>query len=174
MEVTYQLTADDFRRGMLAWRMRVGWRRWSYRVGLVLMPAVLTINAILLAVDPHSVLKRFEWVLLGGAAFWLAFVLASPWLSARAQFRRMPSAQGPTTLAVSDSGIRMQSVHVNSQIAWSAFIDWREEKSVFVVFPQPRAYVTIPKRAFSEPQQAEFRETLRRNILPLKGRPSHD
>jgi YcxB-like protein len=80
----------------------------------------------------------------------------------------MPSAQDPITLTVSESGLRVQSRHADSQIAWSAFIGWREEKSVFVVFTQPRLYVPIPKRAFTDEQQAEFRGTLRRNILPFK------
>ena len=64
----------------------------------------------------------------------------------------------------------MRSRHADSQIAWSTFIDWREEKSVFVVFPQPRAYVPIPKRAFTDQQQVEFRETLRRNIVSFKSK----
>jgi hypothetical protein len=170
MEVTYQLTADDFRHGMIAWRMRSLWRRWSYRFGLAVMPPILVLNAILLVVYPKSELRQIQWLLLGAASLWLAFTSTAPWLSARIQFRRMPSAQDPMTLAVSEGGLRMQSRHADSQIAWSAFIDWREEKSVFVVFPQPRTYVPIPKRAFTEQQQAEFRETLRSNILPLKSK----
>ena len=82
-----------------------------------------------------------------------------------------PNAFGTESnnLAISESGLRMQSKHTDSQLAWAAFIGWREAKSVFVIFPQPRTYVPIPKRAFTEQQQVEFRETLRRNVLPFKG-----
>jgi hypothetical protein len=170
VEVTYQLTADDFRHGMIAWRMKSRWRRWSYRFGLALMPPILILNAILLAAYPRAELRQAEWTGLGAAALWLTYIWTGPWLSARMQFRRMPSAQDPMTLAVSESGIRMQSRHSDSQVAWSAFIGWREEKSVFVVFPQPRIYVPIPKRAFTEQQQVEFRETLRRNIVSFKSK----
>jgi hypothetical protein len=45
---------------------------------------------------------------------------------------------------------------------------WGEEESVFVLLPQPLIYLPIPKRAFTEQQQAEFREALRRNIRPLR------
>jgi hypothetical protein len=170
MEVTYQLTADDFRHGMIAWRMRSRWRRWSYRFGLAVMPPILVFSAIMLVAYPHSELRQGLWIMFGASVFWLAYIWTMPWLSARIQFRRMPSAQDPITLAVSDSGLHMQSRHADSQIAWTAFIGWREEKSVFVVFPQPSTYAPIPKRAFTEEQQAEFRETLRRNIVPFKSK----
>jgi hypothetical protein len=39
-----------------------------------------------------------------------------------------------------------------------------KQKSVFVIMPQPRLYIAIPKRAFSEEQISEFRELLRRNV----------
>jgi hypothetical protein len=121
VEVTYQLTADDFRHGMIAWRMKSRWRRWSYRFGLALMPPILILKAILLAAYPRAELRQAQWTGLGAAALWLTYIWAGPWLSARMQFRRMPSAQDPMTLAVSESGIRMQSRHSDSQVAWSAF-----------------------------------------------------
>jgi len=97
---------------------------------------------------------------------WLALILGNPWLAARMQFRRMPSAQGLMTVAISESGLHIRTQHGDSQVAWSAYIGWGEEKSVFVILPQPRIYVPIPKRAFTAEQLAEFRETLRRNVLP--------
>lgn len=170
MEVTYQLTADDFRHGIMAWRMRSRWRRWNYWFGLAVMPPILIANAILLLLYPQSELRQIQWIGFAAPAVWLVYIWAGPWLSARTQFRRMPSAQDPMTVAISDSGLGVQSRHGNSQVAWSAYIGWSEEKSVFVLFPQPRIYLPIPKRAFSEQQQSEFRETLRRNILPFKSK----
>jgi YcxB-like protein len=170
MEVTYQLTADDFHHGMIAWRMRSRWRRWSYRFGLPVMTPILVFSATMLIVYPHPELRQEMWIVLGASVFWLTFTGTVPWLSAHMQIRRMPSAQDPMALAVSESGLRVQSRHGDSQTAWSAFIGWREEKSIFVVFPQPRTYIPIPQRAFTDQQQAEFRETLRRNILPFKNR----
>jgi hypothetical protein len=170
MEVTYQLTADDFRHGMMAWRMTSRWRRWKYWFGLAVMIPILIVSAILLVAYPHSALKQTFLIGLGAAVVWLASIWTGPWLSAFMQFRRMPSAQDPTTVAISDSGLRVHSRHGDSQVAWSAYIGWGEETSVFVLFPQPRTYLPIPKRAFTEQQQIEFRETLRRNILPFKSK----
>jgi hypothetical protein len=170
MEVTYQLTEDDFRRGMIAWRMRSRWRRWNYRLRLAIMIPILIFSAVLLVVYPHSELKQILWIGLGASVFWLTSIWTQPWLTARLQFRRMPSAQSPTTVVVSESGLHVRSLHGDSQVAWSAYIGWGEEKSVFVLFPQPRIYLPIPKRAFTEQQQAEFRETLLRNVLPFKSK----
>jgi len=170
MEVTHQLTADDFRQGMKAWRTRSRWRRWNYWFGFAVMVPILIASAILLAAYPHSAFRQTFLIGLGAALIWLASIWTGPWLSAFLQFRRMPSAQDPTTVAVSDSGLRVQSRHGDSQVAWSSYIGWSENKSVFVLFPQPRIYLPIPKRAFTEPQQTEFREILCRNTLPFKGK----
>jgi hypothetical protein len=73
-------------------------------------------------------------------------------------------AQSPITLKVSEHGLEFHNAHADSRVAWSAYVAWGETKSVFVIMPQPRAYITIPKRAFGEEEVGEFREILRRNV----------
>jgi hypothetical protein len=73
-------------------------------------------------------------------------------------------AQSPITLDASEQGLEFHNPHAESKVAWSAYIGWGEAKSVFILMPQPRMYITIPKRALDEEQLAEFREILRRNI----------
>jgi hypothetical protein len=68
------------------------------------------------------------------------------------------------TIEASDAGLRVHSVHADSQVAWSTYVTWGENKQVFVVLPQPRISLPIPKRAFTAEQLVEFREMLRRNI----------
>jgi hypothetical protein len=165
MEISYQLVADDYRHGMRAWQLNSAWRRWSFRFGLVLMPMLLVGSAILLFSVPE--LRLVSGFSLGIAVLWLLAVYLSPWLQGRMQFRRMPSAHSPMTMTFSDSGLQVRSEHYDSHVNWSTYIGWAEEKSVFVLFPQPRIYVPIPKRAFTVEQQNEFRELLRRNIKPL-------
>jgi hypothetical protein len=74
-------------------------------------------------------------------------------------------AQSPIALDVLEDGLKFHSPHADSRMAWSAYVAWGETNSVFVIMPQPRTYVTIPKRAFTDAQVAEFREALRRNIV---------
>lgn len=73
-------------------------------------------------------------------------------------------AQSQIALEVSDQGFDFHNAHADSRVAWSAYIAWGEVKSVFIVMPQPRAYIAIPKRALTDEQLTEFREMLRRNI----------
>jgi hypothetical protein len=104
---------------------------------------------------------------LAGIAFgiiWFAWMLGAPRFFARRQFRNMPSAQWPITLDISDSGLDIHTPHSESRATWSAYMAWGESKSVFVIMPQPRIYVPIPKRAFTPEQIGEFRDILRRNV----------
>ncbi len=164
MEVTYQLAEEDYRHGLRAWQKSNAWRRWNYRLSLISMMVLFAVGLVLAIWRPSLASEYMSWFLLGLPAVWLLGVWISPRLHARRQFWRMPSAQGPTTLTASDTGIHMRSEHYDSQVKWSTYIGWSEGKSVFVLLPQPRIYIPIPKRAFSEQKLAEFREILRRNI----------
>jgi len=73
------------------------------------------------------------------------------------------------TIEATGAGLEIHSVHADSKVAWSAYMAWGENKTVFVILPQPRIYVPIPKRAFTPEQLNEFRELLRRNIKPDRG-----
>jgi YcxB-like protein len=100
----------------------------------------------------------------GVAIGWFVLTWAAPWVSARRQFRGSPSARSPIALGISEAGLDIHSAHADSRVSWSAYVAWAERTSVFVILPQPRIFVPIPKRAFNEGQLAEFREILRRNV----------
>jgi len=165
MEITFQLTADDYRHGKIAWRNSSAFRRWGYRLYVSVMAVGLAFMSLILVFQQDPELRRTIWLVLGGGAFVLLVVFLSPWLTSRWEFRRMPSAQIPVTVAVTDSGLRTQSQFGDSQVAWSAYMGWGEEKSVFIILPHPRIYVPIPKRAFTAEQVNEFREILKKNIV---------
>jgi YcxB-like protein len=102
-----------------------------------------------------------------GLAFgvlWFTFMLAGPWFSSRHQFRNTPAAHAPITLDVSGFGLEIHSSFGDSKIAWPAYVGWSEGKSVFVILPQPRIYVPVPKRAFTPEQLVEFRDILERSV----------
>jgi hypothetical protein len=120
MEVTFQLTADDFRHGMIAVRKRSRWRRWTYWFGFAVVVPIIIFGVTLLVAYPNSEIRQDSWIMLGGSVFWLVFIRTLPRLSARMQFRRTPSVQDPMTIAISESGLHLQSPHGDSQVAWSA------------------------------------------------------
>ncbi len=166
MQVTFQLTANDYRDGLIAWRNLKSWRRWSFRLLWIVVCVLIALSLALLAFRPSISALQTVGPLLAMGGLWLAALTVGPWLSARRQFRNMPSAQDPITVHASDEGLEVHSVHANSKLAWSIYVAWGEHKSVFVVLPQPRIYIPIPKGAFTAEQQSEFRELLRRNIKP--------
>jgi len=171
MQVTFQLTADDYREGLLAWRNLNPWRRWGFRTFTVLMGLVFLYSIVQLfvaSVDFYTFLPGFVF-----SAVVLFFIWGGPSLSARRQFRTTPSAHDPMTIEASDAGLQIHSVHADSKLAWSTYRAWGEYRSVFVILPQPRIYVPIPKRAFTAEQLVEFRELLERNVKTLgKQQPS--
>lgn len=164
LEVTYELTEADYRHGFRAWQTRTPWRCWSYRLSIAVLTVLFLFGLVLLVWNPSLELRYFSLFALGIPVVGFLSMWIAPRIQARSQYRRMPSAQTPITMAVSDSGIQAQSKHGESRLNWSTYIGWAEGKSVFVLFPQPRIYIPIPKRAFNERQVAEFRDILRRNI----------
>jgi hypothetical protein len=164
MQFTYQLTPEDFYQGMLAWRSRRRWQQWLLRVAYVIVAMVFLSCLITLVLGWGGATTSTA---LGGIVFctvWGTAIWAGPRFSSRRQFKNNPTAQSPITMDASEAGLEIQTGHMNSKVAWSAYMAWGESKSVFVIMPQPRIYVPIPKRAFSEEQVGEFREILRRNI----------
>lgn len=156
--------------GLIAWRNMRTWRRWSFRGGAVAASLVVAASILLLCFRPSVLTLTNVGPALGIGLAWLIIMWASPRFSAQRQFRGTPSAQNRISIEVSDSGVNIQSVHTESQAAWSAYVGWAEDKSIFVILPQPRIYIPVPKRAFTSGQLDEFREILRRNVGSTKSR----
>ncbi len=150
MRASYQLTPDDFYQGMLAWRNRRKWQQWVRWASYLLVAGGSLTSLLILLLDRsgETTTTAFFTVIFG--ILWLSYMLLAPRLSAWRQFGNNPMAQAPITLDVSEQGLEFHNPHAESKLEWSAYMAWGEAKSVFVIMPQPRAYVAIPKRAFSE------------------------
>jgi len=164
VHITYQLTPEDFYQGFIAWRSRRKWQKWLRWIAYPIVATASLTSLLLLLVARSSETTPFALFGLIFGVGWFTYMLLAPRFYSRRQFRNHPVAQSPITLDVSEQGFEFHNAHADSKVAWSAYVAWGEAKSVFVVMPQPRAYITIPKRAFTDEQQAEFREILRRNI----------
>jgi hypothetical protein len=166
MQFTFQLNANDYHDGLIAWRNVRSWRRWIILAVYPLAAIAILISLVKIFRDLSSSNLAMLASVVGFLAVWSAMMWAAPRLSAWRQFRRTPSAHNPMTIDASDSGLQIHSVHTDSKVAWSAYMAWGEYKTVFVILPQPRIYVPIPKRAFTAEEESEFRELLRRNVKP--------
>jgi hypothetical protein len=164
VRITFQLTPKDYHQGLLAWRRLKTWRRWLLRSAYFLVGLTIFVSLLLPLVRPGSEMLKIWAAPFAFAVIWFAFMLGAPRLSARQQYRSTPTAQTPITIETSETGLYIQSAHADSRVAWSAYAAWGENNTVFVILPQSRIYVPIPKRAFSAEQLVEFRELLGRNI----------
>jgi|GEM_PF-6351668 len=171
MQVTYQLTPEDLYQGCLAWRNHRKWRQWVRWIAYFVVGLASLASMVSLFFDRTSDTASTAWVGLIFGVFWFAYMLAAPRFFSRRQFRNHPMAQSPISLGVSETDLQFHNAHADSKVAWSAYVGWGESKCVFVILPQPKIYITIPKRAFTDEQQSEFREMLRRNVLTPKQRP---
>lgn len=164
MEVNYQLTVDDFRRAITASRKRNAFFRWTYRISLGIVILALGVGITLFAIDPHNGALQNLAPLYIFLILWILWFSGAPYLSARSQFRSSPSARAPISLAAADEGVHFRSPQTDSKVNWGAYVNWVEEKEVFSLFPHPRIFIVIPKRAFNADQLVEFRELLRRKV----------
>jgi hypothetical protein len=168
MQVTYQLTPEDYRQGLIAYRKRTTFSRWSYRIVQTVAVGALAL-LMLFSLAGSFMDRRAEFIsnllpLIYVAIAWIALLYGAPYLSARSQFKGNPSSKGPITLEVSEEGFHTKSQFSDSNIGWGAIVGFVEMKTIFAIFPAPRIFYPIPKRAFTPDQLTEFRQLLKQNI----------
>ncbi len=166
MEITYQLTIDDFHRALKAQRLQNWITRWVFRFGVVFVVFVILLGVAALMVAPGRVPAQTLTPIFALGALWLALLWVTPYLWARSQLRGSPSARSAITMNISEDGVHMRSQYVDSRFGWPTFVRCVEEERVFALFTSPKSAIPIPKRAFDKDQLEEFRELVRRKILP--------
>ncbi len=165
MQVNYELTESDFRCGMRACRNKSVWTRWAYRFRKTVSILFLVLIAVMFVADARGRdTLRNSTPLVVIVALWNLWVWVGPYLAARSQFRGSRAAHGPKTLSASATELSFQTDVGSSHLQWTGFVNWVEGKQVFALFTSPKAFIVLPKRAFTPEQLGEFRELLRQNI----------
>ena len=119
--------------------------------------------AALIARPSSEALKNLIPLILLGA-FWALLLWVAPWRAAKSQFTKQPSAQGPRTLMVDDSGIHWRWDSGSSDIQWKNLIRWQETKTHFFIYSSPIMFNIVPKRALSDEEVTQFRSFLAKHI----------
>lgn len=70
------------------------------------------------------------------------------------------------TSDISDEGFHIQTFSEDSQTKWAAFVRVLESDKIFMLFHSEWIFIIIPKRAFGPAEVDQFRELVRRNVLP--------
>jgi hypothetical protein len=163
MEISYQLTEDDYRQGYKAFRRRKTFSLWATRICWVLLFLVL---AEALFVSIFGADRSFPNLALlwGFVAFWAYCLWYAPRYAARKMIKGSPSASLPHTAQMSEDGLYFRTSSGESRLKWNLIIGWVEVERVFTLFPSPLTFFPIPKRSMTDQQQDELRSLLKNNI----------
>jgi len=80
------------------------------------------------------------------------------WFAARRAILR------PVEWRFSDEGIHVETPVASADIRWEAFIKFREDRKVLLLYVQKGQAQFIPKRVLNEPQLAELRELIMAHV----------
>jgi len=162
VEISYQLTTDDYRQGFKAFRRRTPFSRWTYRLSYVCFFLILVV-ALLLSFSRDKTSNLFPlWAMV---AFWAWFLWYCPYRVANKMIKGSPNAALPHTVDISESGLYSRSAAAETRFTWQLIIGWAEVERVFALFPSPISFFPLPKRAMTEDEQNELR-TLFQSKIP--------
>jgi hypothetical protein len=164
MEISYQLTEDDYRQGYKAFRRRKTSSLWLNRIRYICLFLVL-LTALLESIFGSD--RRFPSLALlwGLPAYWGYWLWYAPRHASRKMIKGSPSASLPHTMDISEARIHFRTSVGESRLTWQQFVGWLEVDRVFALFPSPLTFFPIPKRAMSSDQQAELRSILQKKVL---------
>lgn len=129
---------------------------------------VLPVWALVLLAFLISVIARegFSSRVIVGLAFCL-YVIFLPLLSKRKQkqaYARNSSIHGKLFLEVTDEGVKFRGKTVSSQISWSQFPRFSEDKKSFVLYQRSTVFNIVPKRDLSPDQVEALHEYFEQHI----------
>ncbi len=95
---------------------------------------------------------------------------AGPWLQKRMTRSTIRTNRkelcGPTSLSVTERGLRLSGPTFTGETRWAGFVRWQESPSTLLIHPQRNLFYVVPKRAFQAEQLEAFRALLREQIGP--------
>jgi len=163
MEISYQLTEDDYRQGYKAFRRRRTFSLWAARIGWVLLFLALA-ESLFVSISGFDRSFPNLALLWGLVAFWAYCLWYAPRYAARKMIKGSPGASLPHTAQMSEDGMYFRTSAGESRLKWNLIIGWVEVERVFALFPSPLTFFPIPKRAMTDQQQDELRSLLKNNI----------
>lgn len=163
MEVTYEITVDDYRDcNRIACLHTTPRRRrnyWCTTVASPLLGCILLLLAVYLIIFLDATFNSQIVVLI-----FAIFLLWMP-LSYRQSVKRLYSQHKfdvPLRLVLNDRGIsiRRQDNAAESTLVWSILDGYAEADRHYVLFPSLASFIPVPKRALNADQQVEFMQFL--------------
>ena len=87
-------------------------------------------------------LTLFGFILAG--VYWIL-----PIFSSYRQWKSNPNIQGTHTVELDEQGYRANSPNGHTELRWSAFLKWKENRHLFLLYGHPRIAQILPKHFFA-------------------------
>lgn len=159
----FQLTSDDYTEAQFSHSSRIFGKTFVSGI-LALSPALaLVVTMLIYYMDPAKGPQLFPlWIFLG--VLLLLMILLRSGALYRIQFNRIKALHGPIHFEAGDDGVVYLTSRGESKTKWEGFEGWRESEGSFLLYPQPRAFLLVPKRVLETEQVTALRELLRSRI----------
>jgi hypothetical protein len=162
MEITYELTQEDFTEAFTAHRSRSSAIRWVRIIAfwLVIAFASFVLYGSVRAHNTKSLLPFFFLAIL-----WLVVIwgIIPRWYMRR-QFTKQPGAHGPRKLTLDASGAHWRWNGGSAEVEWRNYIRSVEGVNQILFYTSPSCFNILPKRALNPDQLVELRALLAQNI----------
>lgn len=167
MEISYQLTEDDYRQGYKAFRSRTTFTLWRTRIAYASFFLILALAVFVSIFGPDRTFPNLAllWALV---AFWTCYLWYAPRGVAKQMIGGSPSAALPQYVDVSEAGLYFRTSASESRLTWDLIVGWAEADRVFALFPSPISFLPIPKRGMTDEQQNELRTILQTKFAARK------
>jgi len=161
MQITYALSQRDFFESLIAIRNRKTWAKLVFRAAPVILVSLVVFSVL---TSPRSQLISNLIPTVSMLLLWSYLLWASPWLSARTQFMKQPSAQGQRTASFDGNAVHWQWDGGSSVVEWKTYMRWMESKNQILLCSSPIQCGIVPKRALNAEQLSELRTLLTEKI----------
>jgi hypothetical protein len=166
MQISYELSFDDYRAAQLLHIKRRLWLRFIRVLTHILFP-ICGVCFLLLSVT-----------LIGGRAsfnFMLIMIVCGSYLALlplylnwrlKSCYKRTRTAKDECKATISEDGISLDAGIMKSDVDWAAVQFFREDKKIFMLYIAQAKFIAIPKRVCTDSQIEELRSLFQRQIKP--------
>ncbi len=168
MEITYELTKQDFVEAYSAHRNRNAVSKWSRRLFIWIGGLIAVLVFVGFLVKPSVQAAKGLAPFFGLVPMWIAILWLLPRWSIGRQFTKQPGAHGPRTLLLDASGAHWRWDGGSSDVAWKNYIRTVEGTNQILFYTSPACFNILPQRGIGPEQLAEVRSFLNENIQTRK------
>ena len=174
MQITYELSFDDYRAAQLLHAKRSLWRRLMRILTHAIVPicgACFLVLAITLIGDKGSLDSMLIMLTCGSYLILCPFYLN--WRLKRV-FKRTRRQKNECNTTLSEERLLLDAGNMKSEIDWTAVLFFSENSKIFMLYIAQANFIAIPKRVCTEAQIEELRSLFRRKIKPASEQPNNE